>query len=54
MATKAALAAPPANRRAQAFASGFLLGQEHEAASGLLNAACDQLQRLRPLTAEPR
>jgi CHAD domain-containing protein len=54
MATEAALAAPQANRRAQAFASGFLVGQEREAASGLLNAACDELQRLRPLTAEPR
>ena len=54
LATEAALAAPRANRRAQAFASGFLVGQEREAASGLLNAACDELQRLRPLTAEPR
>ena len=54
IATKAALAAPQANRRAQAFASGFLVGQEHEAASGLLKAACNELQRLRSLTAEPR
>ena len=54
MATKAALAAPQANRRAQAFASGFLVGREHEATSGLLNAACDQLQCLCPLTAQPR
>jgi triphosphatase len=54
IATEAALAAPQANRRAQAFASGFLVGQEREAASGLLNAACDELQRLCPLTAKPR
>lgn len=54
IATEAALTAPQANRRAQAFASGYLVGQEREAASGLLNAACDELQRLCPLTAEPR
>ena len=54
IATKAALAAPQANRRAQAFASGFLVGQEHEAASGLLKAARNELQRLHPLTAKPR
>jgi inorganic triphosphatase YgiF len=54
MATQAALAAPQANRRAQAFASGFLVGQEHEAADGLLKAASHELQRLRPLTAAPR
>jgi triphosphatase len=54
IATEAALTAPQANRRAQAFASGFLVGQEREAANGLLNAACDELQRLRPLTAKPR
>ena len=54
IATKAALAAPQANRRAQAFASGFLVGQEHEAASGLLKAARNELQRLHPLPAKPR
>ncbi len=53
IATEAALAAPQANRRAQAFASGFLVGEEHEAARGLLKAAANELQRLRPLTAEP-
>ena len=52
-ATDAALAAPQANRRAQAFASGILVGREQEAATGLLKAACDELRRLRPLTAEP-
>ena len=54
LATAAALTAPPANRRAQAFASGFLVGQEQEAAIGLLKAASRELQHLRPLTAEPR
>jgi inorganic triphosphatase YgiF len=54
MATEAALAAPQANRRAQAFASGFLVGQEQEAVNGLLKAARRELQQLRPLTAEPR
>jgi inorganic triphosphatase YgiF len=54
LATEAALTAPKANRRAQAFASGFLVGQEQEAASGLLKAARRELQHLRPLTAEPR
>jgi hypothetical protein len=51
---EAALDAPQANRRAQAFASGFLVGQEQEAARGLLKAAYHELRRLRPLTAEPR
>jgi hypothetical protein len=54
IAPEAARADPQANRRAQAFASGFLVGQEHEEASGLLKAACDEFQRLRSLTAEPR
>ena len=54
LATAAALAAPQANRRAQAFASGFLVGQEQEAATGLLKAARGELRHLRPLTAEPR
>jgi inorganic triphosphatase YgiF len=54
IAMEAALDAPQANRRAQAFASGFLVGQEQEAARGLLKAAHNELRRLRPLTAEPR
>ena len=54
IAMEAALDAPRANRRAQAFASGFVVGQEQEAASGLLKAAYHELRRLRPLTAEPR
>jgi inorganic triphosphatase YgiF len=54
LATNAALAAPQANRRAQAFASGFLVGEEFEAASGLMEAARHELSRLHPLNAEPR
>lgn len=54
IAMEAALTAPQANRRAQAFASGFLVGQEQEAANGLLKTARRELQRLRPLTAKPR
>jgi triphosphatase len=54
IATQAALAAPQANRRAQAFASGFLVGEEHEAARDLLKAASNELHRLHPLTAETR
>ena len=53
IAMEAALDAPQANRRGQAFASGFLLGQQ-EAARGLLKVAYHELRRLRPLTAEPR
>jgi triphosphatase len=54
IATEAALTAPRADRRAQAFASGFVIGQEQEAAAGLLKTARRELRRLRPLTAEPR
>jgi CHAD domain-containing protein len=54
LATEAALNAPKTNRRAQAFASGFLVGQEQEAASDLLKAARRELKHVRPLTAEPR
>jgi CHAD domain-containing protein len=54
IAMQAGLAAPQANRRAQAFASGFLVGQEQEAAGGLLKGAGHELQRLRPLTAALR
>ncbi|QPF89901.1 CYTH and CHAD domain-containing protein [Bradyrhizobium commune] len=54
LATKAALAAPPANRRAQAFASGFIVGQEREAAHGLMKNAARELRRLHRLRVEPR
>lgn len=53
LATEAALAAPRANRRAQAFASGFIVGEEREAARGLMKEAAKQLHRLRPLRVEP-
>ncbi|WP_314949303.1 CHAD domain-containing protein [Bradyrhizobium cosmicum] len=54
LATEAALTAPPSNRRAQAFASGFIVGQEREAADGLIKDAAKQLHRLRRLRAVPR
>lgn len=53
MATQAALHAPRKNRRAQAFASGLLVGQEREASKTLTKAAFKQLRRLRPLQVEP-
>lgn len=53
LATEAALAAPPANRRAQAFASGFIVGREREAARGLMNDAAKALHRLHRLRTEP-
>jgi inorganic triphosphatase YgiF len=54
MAADLALAAPRINRRAQAFASGFVIGQEHEAARSLLKTASHELRRLHPLNVEPR
>lgn len=53
LATEAALAAPPANRRAQAFASGFIVGREREAARGLMNDAANALHRLHRLRIVP-
>jgi triphosphatase len=53
MATQAALHAPRKNRRAQAFASGMLVGQEREASKTLMKAAFKQIRRLRPLQVEP-
>jgi CHAD domain-containing protein len=53
MAEKAALAAPPQNRRARAFTSGILVGEEREAAKGLSRAAYRELRKLHPLTVEP-
>lgn len=53
LATEAALAAPPANRRAQAFASGFIVGQEREAAHGLMQDAAKELHRLHRLRVTP-
>jgi hypothetical protein len=53
LATEAALDAPPANRRAQAFAAGFIVGQEREAARGLMSDAAKELHRLRRLRITP-
>jgi triphosphatase len=49
MATEAALNAPRADRRARAFASGLLIGEEREASKTLMKAAAKELRRLRPL-----
>jgi CHAD domain-containing protein len=48
MATEAALNAPPTHRRARAFASGILVGQEREAARRLMKTASTELRRLHP------
>ena len=48
MATDAALSAPRKDRRARAFASGLLLGQETEAAKELLKNASKAAGRLKP------
>ncbi|WP_312017087.1 CHAD domain-containing protein [Bradyrhizobium jicamae] len=53
LATEAALAAPPANRRAQAFASGFIVGREREAANALMKDATNELHRLHRLRVAP-
>ncbi|MDE5462257.1 CYTH and CHAD domain-containing protein [Bradyrhizobium sp. CSS354] len=53
LATEAALTAPPAHRRAQAFTSGVIVGQEREAADGLMKDAAKELHRLRRLRAVP-
>ena len=53
LATAAALDAPPANRRAQAFASGVIVGQEREAARGLMKDAAKELHRLHRLRVAP-
>lgn len=53
LASKAALEAPRTHRRARAFTSGLLVGQEQEASHGLIKAAQKRIRRLRPLKAEP-
>jgi inorganic triphosphatase YgiF len=53
LATDAALTASIADRRAQAFASGFIVGQERKAAEGLMSNASNLLHRLRRLSVEP-
>jgi CHAD domain-containing protein len=54
LATEAALAAPRVNRRAQAFASGVIVGQEREAARGLMKDASKEIHRLHRLRVKPR
>ncbi|MCP3391388.1 CHAD domain-containing protein [Bradyrhizobium sp. CCGB12] len=53
LATEAALTAPLAHRRAQAFASGVIVGQERKAADGLMKDAAKELHRLHRLRAVP-
>jgi inorganic triphosphatase YgiF len=53
MAARAALTAPPQNRRARAFASGILVGEEREASGRLMQAARRNLRKLHPLSVEP-
>ncbi|MDN5004281.1 CHAD domain-containing protein [Bradyrhizobium sp. GCM10027634] len=53
LATEAALSAPPANRRAQAFVSGFIVGRERKAAHGLMQDAEKELHRLHRLSIAP-
>lgn len=53
LAANAALKAPPEHRRARAFASGLLVGQEQEASGKLLVAAAREMRRLRQLDVEP-
>ena len=53
MAAKAALNAPREHRRARAFASGLMVGQEREASKTLLAEAAKQIRHLRPLQAKP-
>ena len=54
MAKKAALTAPLQNRRASAFASGMLVGQESEATNGMIRAVYRELRKLHPLAIEPK
>jgi CHAD domain-containing protein len=54
LATKAALRAPPADRRARAFTSGILLGKEQKAAQLLMKSASKAVHQLRPLGADLR
>ena len=53
LATEAALHAPQEHRRARAFASGLLVGQEREAARTLMKAASKEFHHLRALSVEP-
>jgi triphosphatase len=53
LATKAALHAPQEHRRARAFTSGLLVGQEREAARTLMKVASKEFRHLRALSVEP-
>ena len=53
LATEAALHAPQEHRRARAFASGLLVGQEREAARTLIREASKEFRHLRALSVEP-
>jgi triphosphatase len=53
MATDAALSAPRKDRRARAFASGLLIGQETEASKELLKSASKAVRRLKPFMVRP-
>jgi inorganic triphosphatase YgiF len=53
LASQAALEAPPADRRARAFTSGLLVGQEREATRHLIKAAQKEIRRLRPIKRAP-
>ena len=53
LATEAALHAPQEHRRARAFASGLLVGQEREAAKTLMKVASKAFRQLRALSVEP-
>jgi triphosphatase len=52
MATEAALHAPRKDRRARAFASGLLVGQEREGSKPLLMAASKAIRNLNPSSVE--
>ncbi len=53
LATAAALHAPQEHRRARAFASGLLVGQEREAAKTFMKVASKEFRQLRALSVEP-
>ena len=53
LASEAALEAPPTNRRARAFTSGLLVGQEYEASHALIESVQKGMRHLRPLKTEP-
>jgi CHAD domain-containing protein len=54
MAADAALHAPRRDRRARAFASGLLVGEEREASRTLLKVASKAIRKLKPSSVELR